>query len=501
MIGKIIRGRIFILLIVQALLAFPVLAANSSFYPGFNFYGSGNKCYLKDMNNKVIHTWTTTYQIASHAYLLRDSSVLFPCNDNTNFGDGTWSEVNTLTSGRFQIIKWDGTIVWNFPYHGFTYMPHHDAYPYYYTNDIKELPSIFAIVATKEADNTIAEKIVEIKPIGLETATIKWEWRAYDHRTDDGSDKPELLDINKGGGKGKEWLHANHVRYNPMFDQILLCLKSMNEFIIIDHSTTTLQAASHWGGRYGKGGDILYRWGNPLNYGYSGAQQLFGQHAACWIPPSMPGTRKHLPGAGHVLAINNDKSNGVEMIIPNNNGVYSRLSNTAFGPSAPLWHIDLPAMGTNEGSIQRLPNGNTLICNGISSTGAIEFDANGDSVWAMQMSSGECHRIDSAYLGSTLLDTGKIAATFLNNSERFGPVTKTSLACFATKDIVRLRFPNKIKQKITVAIYAAAGTVLLRKIVSENEFIWKRGNTPAGVYCIKATIDGRVVNQKAILLR
>lgn len=42
----------------------------------------------------------------------------------------------------------------------------------------------------------------------------------------------------------------------------------------------------HLGGRYGKGGDILFRWGNPLVYkcGDEGDQRLFNQHCAQFTP-------------------------------------------------------------------------------------------------------------------------------------------------------------------------------------------------------------------------
>ncbi|MGC8644373.1 MAG: hypothetical protein ACP5XB_31305, partial [Isosphaeraceae bacterium] len=49
-------------------------------------------------------------------------------------------------------------------------------------------------------------------------------------------------------------------------DQILLSVHSFSEIWIIDHGTTTAEAATHKGGRSGKGGDLLYRWGNPQAY-------------------------------------------------------------------------------------------------------------------------------------------------------------------------------------------------------------------------------------------
>ena len=63
---------------------------------------------------------------------------------------------------------------------------------------------------------------------------------------------PELLNINYL--PKKDWMHMNGIDYNPMFDQIVLSAHNTNEFYVIDHSTTTAEAASHSGGRGGRGG-------------------------------------------------------------------------------------------------------------------------------------------------------------------------------------------------------------------------------------------------------
>ena len=104
-----------------------------------------------------------------------------------------------------------------------------------------------------------------------------------------------------GGGVSADWNHVNSVQYNAELDQIILSSHNQNEIWIIDHSTTVEEASGHTGGVYGKGGDFLYRWGNPSIYGRgtSNDTKLGGQHDAHWIANG-------LPGAGNILIFNNE---------------------------------------------------------------------------------------------------------------------------------------------------------------------------------------------------
>ena len=71
------------------------------------------------------------------------------------------------------------------------------------------------------------------------------------------ADHPERVDINFYRNTRADWLHMNAIDYNPQLDQIILSVKNFSEVWIIDHSTTTLEAAGSSGGNSGMGGDIL----------------------------------------------------------------------------------------------------------------------------------------------------------------------------------------------------------------------------------------------------
>ncbi len=164
-----------------------------------------------------------------------------------------------------------------------------------------------------------------------------------DAKKDDPLDRLKGLGyVGAAGGKKfagflPDWVHGNSVAYNAQLDQVVLSAREFSEIWIIDHSTTTAEAAGHNGGKHGKGGDLLYRWGNPQAYraGTAKDQRLFNQHDAHWIPDG-------LPGAGHLLVFNNGSrrpndnySSADETVLPViADGEYERKVGARFGPEA-----------------------------------------------------------------------------------------------------------------------------------------------------------------------
>ena len=210
--------------------------------------------------------------------------------------------------------------------------------------------------------------------------SVVWEWHVWDHIIqDDDSSKanygvvsnhPELVNINYPIGPntgGGDWLHINAVDYNAELDQIMLSVHHFGEIWIIDHSTTTAEAASHSGGNSGKGGDLLYRWGNPQAYigGNSNERMFFGQHDARWIE-----------NGSKIMVFNNGSGRpggsytSVDVFTQpiNENNLYLLDSNGVYGPDSLSWQYTATPQGdffaSSISGAHRLGNGNTLICDG-----------------------------------------------------------------------------------------------------------------------------------------
>lgn len=373
-----------------------------SAFEGYTLFPAGETTYLINMGGRVVHKWDHEDKAGNSVYLLPDGRLLRPMHvgDNEVFGGPPFG------GGRLQIIGWDGQVEWDYRLSDGNRYQHHDirplpnghvlalAWEYKSRNE--------AIAAGRnpqliEGDKLFPESVLEIQPTGPTTGEIVWEWSLWDHLVQDFADSklnygvvanhPELLDINFINGKGSDWNHSNGIDYSPELDQIIINMRSMNEFYVIDHSTTTAEAAGHTGGKQHKGGDFLYRWGNPQGYmrGREQDRELYVQHNAHWIRPG-------LSGAGDVMVFNNGNgrpggnSSSVDQLrLPiTANGGYVLDAGKPYGPTELVWSYSATPKGDFYSSFisgsQRLPNGNTLICSGAKGR-FFEVTPEGEIVW------------------------------------------------------------------------------------------------------------------------
>ena len=354
--------------------------------------------YLIDKCGRSVHTWKSNYTPRQSAYLLPDGSLLRAGNDSVvNFSG--------RTRGIIEKFDWDNKLIWSYTFPNYRECQHHDVCPLPNGNilvlawEIKSSQELIALGRDPQQQGKAlwAEKIIELKPIGTNSATVVWEWRVLDHIVQDynasapnyGSvlENPQLFDINFLAQKLDDWQHFNSVSYNAKLDQIIISNRNHGEFFIIDHSTTIKQAASHQGGKRNKGGDILYRWGNPMTYraGTKADQQLFGQHYPHWIPEG-------LKDGGKILVFNNgflrpeENYSSIDIIDPpvDKKGNYKLMPGTAYLPEEPFWRYMAPNptrfFSMNISNAQRLPSGNTLICSGANGN-FFEIDESKNVVW------------------------------------------------------------------------------------------------------------------------
>ncbi len=398
------------LLLLVIILAYPIFAQNTvgtitstnGVYEGYTLFtpNSSNETYLMDNCGRVVHQWTSTYSPANSVYLLENGNLLRTgkiSNTGVTFGG---------VGGHMQLFDWDNNLLWEYTYSSPQMSQHHDIYPLPNGNvlmlAVNTISQAEAIQAGRNPalilnNKIFNEQILELEPVGTNQANVVWEWNIKDHLIQDFdatkdnygviSDHPELLDfnfLNESNGNAN-WLHMNSVQYNAELDQIILSSRLLDEIYIIDHSTTTIEAAAHSGGIYGKGGDFLYRWGNPMAYDKGDAtnRTLFSQHYPHWIPDG-------LVDAGKIMVFNNGNSirhSKINIFSPPtvSPGVYLYDPINGYGPAQSDWIYTDPNDPSNFfsailSSAQRLPNGNTLICDGDSGY-FFELDPTNTIVW------------------------------------------------------------------------------------------------------------------------
>ncbi|MFQ5571450.1 MAG: aryl-sulfate sulfotransferase, partial [Rhodothermales bacterium] len=356
-----------------------------------------NTTYLISNDGLAVHSWEHERGPAGATYLLPNGNLLrgsLTINPALNFGG---------LGGRMQEVAWNGDVVWEFVYSDSLHALHHDMATLPNGNVLMiawEYHSVADAVAAGRNPDLLqggalwAEQIIEVRPTPPVGGEIVWKWHLWDHLIQDFDstkanfgvveEHPELADVNYGAAPNADWIHMNSLNYNAELDQIILSAPGFREFWVIDHSTTMEEAAGHTGGRSGKGGDFLYRWGNPPAYRapISGDPQLRVQftHDVQWIEPG-------LPGAGNILVFENGQNSGFSSVrelapVIDENGAYALAPDGSFSPPELVWNYEQPDVFFSifASGEQRLPNGNTLITEAQSGR-IFEVTPENDIVW------------------------------------------------------------------------------------------------------------------------
>jgi len=353
---------------------------------------TSTQTYLIDRCGRIINAWESDGRPGLSAYLLDNGSLL----RTRKFLTGNF--IGGGIGGMLEQFNWNGELMWSDTLAEESIHQHHDIAPMPNGHILAVLwekyTSEEAIARGRDPlltpDEVWVTRIIELSPLASGGSEVVWSWSPWDHLVQnfnadlpnfgEPADYPHRFDVNYaavaevvGPGLGQnaafDWLHVNSIDYHAERDEIVLSSRNWNEVWVIDHGTTTAQAASDSGGVSNLGGQILWRWGNPQTHGAGTEedQQFFGQHDAQFITmEDGPGVSVFNNGASrpdgpystvHQIALTLDAA-----------GMHVAPSNGGFAPSEPNWTYpdepDLTFFSNNISGYQRMTNGHHLVCQG-----------------------------------------------------------------------------------------------------------------------------------------
>jgi hypothetical protein len=341
------------------------------------FDGRDGKTYLVDMNGHDVHVWP---------YSGFPSEMIDPALTGERGRIFAQKEPETYQNETVLELDWDGAVVWQWG----AKAPDARAGQ---SHDIARLPNGNTLVLSMRGNvpPTISalpvrhQMIFEVSPAG----DIVWTWVAADHlnqfgispeglaflRSDRARRRSSLLTINNMTPVGpNRWHAAGDTRFHP--DNILIDSREANFIVIIDKIT----------------GDVVWRMGPdyPPAFDFSlrkdtrgvprPVDQMSGQHDAHLIPEG-------LPGAGNLLVFDNQGSAGLPPV-PLAMFMGSRVLEIDPVKRDIVWQYDGASskrpmwtfFSVFVSSARRLPNGNTLITEGMRGR-VFQVTRAGEIVW------------------------------------------------------------------------------------------------------------------------
>jgi len=308
----------------EAPLADGLLVYNpSKFYDGYILVNdaAANRVYLMDKKTSVIFEWNMDgKRLGNDAHLMENGKILAMLE----------AEDPQIQIGGFggmpAILNKDGVVEWSYLHSDENQIAHHDLEMLPDGNILfmswqKKSEAEAADAGYSGGTQVIYDAIYEIDPASNE---IVWEWHMWDHLIQDFdparanygviADHPERIDFNyfQGGEIPGDISHANGIAYDAANDLIFLSANFYSEIWVIDHSTSPEEARGSTGGNYGKGGDLIYRFGNPEAYDNSQGLRRFDRNH---YPNLLSGDKK-----GNIMVFANglsiEQSTAYELRLP-----------------------------------------------------------------------------------------------------------------------------------------------------------------------------------------
>ena len=300
-------------------------------YQGYTLISpmEGTTTYLLDMDGRIVHQWLLRYRPGDYGYLLGNGNLLIA--GRTNKGPVT-------IGGRSGIIMeydWDGNLVWEYEdptlHHDFCRMPNGNTMVLGWELVPPEIQSkVQGGVPNSEPPGGLWCDY--FREVSQEGNTI-WEWHAYQHLD------PEMDSICPLHRRD-EWTHSNTCSVLPDGD-ILTSWRLLDQVAIVDKTT----------------GAFKWKWGR---------EELGHQHDPNLLEN---GNILIFDNGWHTLTAPSPGSRIIE-VNPKTDRIEWEYK------TQPPWDF----FSSFISGAQRLPNGNTLICEGM--TGRVfEVTYAGEKVW------------------------------------------------------------------------------------------------------------------------
>lgn len=321
-------------------------------------------------------------------------------------------------NGRFQRIGLNGTVVWDYKYCTSSYV---GAY------DIEPMPNGNVLVCV-HVQGQSPGKVVEIQPSGSNGGSVVWE-----------------CDVSSKLGLSG---YLNSVKYNPTTDQIAVTIQENGRTVaVFDHKTGNLVSK--------------YQISSGRIHGCSWAMEFY--HGTNIKMPDADAAKMRM---GNILIVANGLRQAIEVDPKTNPAKVVKQFSYNFG--------------TNQGGTQRLPNGNTFLTAGYSST-LDELDENGSIVWSLK-SSGQamrCYKYGKEYAGvKAVLGTNTFTKP-LNEMNKVFNVTHSRINATTT-----FNFANN-GSLATLRVFTLNGEEILSQTTTASHVTLNTNELGYGVYVAK----------------